>query len=178
MTLQCNAEDYITIDWYRGTHDNPSNLDPLRMRKNGTSLVVTDVRLSDNGTYTCELLSVRVQYQKVDLIVVGMISAINPISCNRYHIRRFLPVSNNTDMSSEPTYNSDPSVSSRRALPAVTASASFLSSNSTPRGTSMEYFPSSSYPVASVKGNGMNVNTPSTCFLICCELALQVRQLG
>jgi hypothetical protein len=78
VTLRCNAENYLSVNWFRGTRNNPDSngLDFRRTREIKSTLIIEDVRLSDNGTYTCELTSISVVDQKIEVIVRGNISAI------------------------------------------------------------------------------------------------------
>lgn len=71
VTLRCNAENYLSVNWFRGTRNNPDSngLDFRRTREIKSTLIIEDVRLSDNGTYTCELTSISVVDQKIEVIV-------------------------------------------------------------------------------------------------------------
>ncbi|XP_062499493.1 uncharacterized protein LOC134176837 isoform X2 [Corticium candelabrum] len=69
VTLRCDANNYNYIFWYRSS-GNVSALDTARTVINGSFLVITDVQMGDNGSYTCEVIANKAVHLKVELIVL------------------------------------------------------------------------------------------------------------
>ena len=82
-TLTCDGKNYEEIDWWRWNKDKvmiePGKQGFLRFQKtnNDSRLHITNVTLTDNGTYLCEFFaSVQTDNRTVELLVKGMIYAI------------------------------------------------------------------------------------------------------
>ena len=71
-TLRCDGQCYEYIFWAKNGYF-VDDVEPDRFYSpgNGSILYITNVSISDNGSYLCEFLNAKTAYSSVELIVLG-----------------------------------------------------------------------------------------------------------
>ena len=74
-TLRCYGECYDYVIWAKNNFIVDST-EPERFYSpgNGSTLHITNISMSDNGTYMCEFISLKTVYTTVQLMVIGICS--------------------------------------------------------------------------------------------------------
>ena len=72
-TLRCDGKCYDYIVWAKNYFIVDST-EPERFYSpgNGSTLYITNVSMSDNGSFQCEFISLTTVYTEVKLMVIGM----------------------------------------------------------------------------------------------------------
>jgi hypothetical protein len=71
-TLRCDGECYDYVVWAKNSL-LVSSIEPERFHSpgNGSALYITNVSMSDNGTFICDFISLTTVYTEVQLLVIG-----------------------------------------------------------------------------------------------------------
>ena len=71
-TLRCDGRYYDYIFWFKNDYA-VDIVEPERFYSpgNGSLLHITNVNMTDNGSFLCEFVSIETTYRQVELVVLG-----------------------------------------------------------------------------------------------------------